>query len=68
MQIPVEVVEEQFFYFIISLNGQRDKINKQNKYIKCGILDQTEEADNWFTQSIHDIYFFNFLLQHYKYI
>lgn len=31
MQIPVEVVEEQFFYFIISLNGQRDKINKQNK-------------------------------------
>lgn len=49
MQIPVEVVEEQFFYFIISLNGQRDKVNKQNKYIKCGILDQTEEADNWFT-------------------
>lgn len=31
MQIPVEIVEEQYFYLIISLNGQRDKINKQNK-------------------------------------
>lgn len=31
MQIPVEVVEEQFFYFIISLKGQRDEMSKQNK-------------------------------------